>query len=119
LRQFGVDMKKELMTYKESIATIHFANEDDVFYGKIEGIPDLVSFEGRSVDELKEAFKEAVEDYLESCQNSGKYPEKSFKGSFNIRVTPELHKRAYEAAKWRKISLNKLVQQALEKDIME
>jgi predicted HicB family RNase H-like nuclease len=112
-------MKKEVITYKEYIATIHFASEDEVFYGKVEGINDLVSFEGRSVDELKQALKEAVEDYLESCKNSGKNPEKSFKGSFNIRLTPELHKKAYETAKWRKISLNKLVQQALEKELSE
>ena len=110
-------MKKEVISYKEYIATISFAAEDDVFYGKIEGISDLISFEGRSVDELKQGFKTAVDDYLESCESTGKTPEKSFKGSFNIRMSAELHKKAFETAKYRRISLNKLVQQALEKEV--
>ena len=85
---------KDILTYKGYIGTVHFSAEDDVFYGKIEGIRDLVSFEGQSVDELKKAFQEAVEDYLEFCKQIGKRPEKSYKGSFNIRISPEIHRQA-------------------------
>lgn len=69
------------MTYKDYIATVHFSNEDEVFFGRIEGIGDLVSFEGRSVAELKTAFEDAVEDYIEICQVNGKNPEKAYRGT--------------------------------------
>lgn len=58
--------------------------DDEVFYGKILGINDLVNFEGASVKQLKKAFKEAVDDYLELCAEIGKTPEKTYKGTFNV-----------------------------------
>jgi len=67
-------------------------------YGKIEGINDLVTFEGNSVSELKNSFKEVVDDYIELCQKANKEPTKSFEGTFNVRLTPELHKKAYKLA---------------------
>jgi len=109
---------KDILTYKGYIGTVHFSSEDDVFYGKIEGIRDLVSFEGQSVDELKKAFQEAVEDYLEFCKQIGKRPEKSYKGSFNIRISPEIHRQAIIKATMLGISLNQLVQKAIEKAII-
>jgi predicted HicB family RNase H-like nuclease len=108
----------DILTYKGYIGTVHFSSEDDVFYGKIEGIRDLVSFEGQSVDELKKAFQEAVEDYLEFCKQIGKRPEKSYKGSFNIRISPEIHRQAIIKATMLGISLNQLVQKAIEKVII-
>lgn len=110
-------MNKEIMVYKEYIATLHYSAEDEVFYGMVEGINDLVSFEGKSVDELKDSFAEAIEDYIENCKSAGREPERTFKGSFNIRITPELHKKAFETAKRRMISLNRLVQKAIEREI--
>ena len=64
--------------------------------------------------ELKEAFKEAVEDYLDICERQGKEPQKAYKGSFNVRIDPELHKRAVLAAMSDNISLNQLVEKAVE-----
>ncbi len=76
------------MNYENHQASVHFSSEDDVFFGKIPGISDLVTFEGKSVKELKSLFREAVEDYIETCAEAGKKPEKTCKGSFNLRLYP-------------------------------
>ena len=103
----------DILQYKSYYAAIHFSAVDEVFYGKILGINDLVSFEGSSVKELKKAFKDAVEDYIETCQEIGKSPDKTYKGSFNVRVSTELHKEASIFAAVNNITLNELVKTAL------
>ena len=77
---------KDVMKYEEFIGSVHYSAEDETFYGKLEGIDDLVIFEGVSVKELNFAFKEAVEDYKDLCKLAGKQVKKSYKGSFNIRI---------------------------------
>lgn len=108
---------KDVLTWKEFDGSVHFCAEQDVFYGKIEGIDDLVTFEGQSVDELKKAFHEAVEDYLELCRNHGKTPEKVCRGSFNVRIKPELHMAARKTAARMGLSLNQFVQKAVEDEL--
>jgi predicted HicB family RNase H-like nuclease len=102
------------MIYKDYIGSVHYSTEDEVFYGELEGINDLISYEGSSVSELKAAFEEAVEDYLELCKLNGKEPEKMYKGSFNIRIRPELHKRAAQMALKEGKSLNQYIEDAIE-----
>ena len=104
---------KDIMTYKAYIGSIHYSTEDEVFFGKLEGIDDLVTFEGRSVDELKEAFVEAVEDYVDTCKRNNKEPLRTYKGTFNVRVSPELHKKLAIKATQEGISLNQIVEKAL------
>jgi predicted HicB family RNase H-like nuclease len=65
---------KDIMKYKDFIASVHFSTEDEIFFGKIEGIEDLITFEGESVTLLKDAFKESVEEYLILCNQLGKKP---------------------------------------------
>lgn len=108
---------RDALAYKNFIGSVHFSSDDDVFFGKIEGINDLVTFEGSSVEELVSAFHEAVDDYLTLCKEAGKKPRKSYKGSFNIRTTSEIHRKAAERAAMEGISLNQLVQRALEKEV--
>jgi len=110
---------KDILTYKEYIGSVHFNAEDEVFYGKIEGIEDLISFEGSSVGELKEAFKDSVDDYLELCRKAGKKTEKSYKGSFNVRISPEIHKKAKQIAIRKGISLNQFIQKAVEDEVVK
>jgi predicted HicB family RNase H-like nuclease len=110
-------MKKDHLTYKGFISSIHFSAEDEVFYGKIEGIPDLVSFEGTSVSELKTAFQDAVNAYEKICAAQNKPLLKSLKGSFNVRIKKELHQKAFTYSVEHGISLNQLVQEALEKQL--
>ncbi len=76
--------------------------------------PNGSTVEGNSTAELKEAFIEAVEDYLDICKRQGKEPQKAYKGSFNVRINPELHKRAVLTATADGISLNQLVEKAVE-----
>jgi len=104
---------KNLMTYKDYWGSVNYSSEDEVFYGKIEGINDLVNFEGTSVTELKKAFEEAVEDYLVFCKEIGKEPLKPYKGSFNIRIDPKLHKELSIKAMKEGKSLNAYIEKKL------
>ncbi|MBL7934482.1 MAG: type II toxin-antitoxin system HicB family antitoxin [Bacteroidia bacterium] len=99
--------------YKGYTAVIDFNQDDQVFHGKILGLSDLVSFEGTNVLELDSAFREAVDDYLETCKEIGKNPEKTFKGSFNVRLSPKLHRSAYFFGESNNMSLNEVVSEAV------
>jgi predicted HicB family RNase H-like nuclease len=104
---------KNTLTYKDYIGTVEYDADNELFFGTIQGIHDLVNFEGTSVKELKSAFEEAVDDYLETCEALGKTPNKTYKGSFNIRVTTELHRKAALIAAKKKVTLNVFVKWAL------
>jgi predicted HicB family RNase H-like nuclease len=108
---------KDVLNYKYFLGSVHFSNEDECFFGRIEGIDDLVTFEGQDVQTLKKSFHEAVEDYIELCKLTDKPLLKSYKGSFNIRISPQLHKKAVQKSLMLGISLNQLVQQAIEKEV--
>jgi predicted HicB family RNase H-like nuclease len=103
--------------YKDYLGSVHFSAEDEVFYGKIEGIDDLISFEGQSVEELKQDFQEAVEGYLDICKRHGKRIEKSYKENFNVRINPELHKKVKRASIMMGLSLNQFIQKAVEEKV--
>jgi len=108
---------KDKLKYKEFLGSVHFSGEDEVFFGKIEGINDLVTFEGTTVSKLKIAFKEAVNDYVDLCKEAGKEIFKSFKGSFNVRINPELHSKAFEKAIMEGKTLNQFVKEAIEQRV--
>ena len=106
---------ENVLRYKDFVGTVEFNSDDKVFHGKLAFITDLVTFEGTSVTELESAFVEAVNDYLALCESVGKKPEKSFAGSFNIRMKPELHRQVAIASLEKGISLNQLVVEAVRK----
>ena len=103
--------------YKGLIGSVIFSEEDWVFFGKIEGINGMVNFEGQSVQELTEAFHGAVDDYLAYCEEEGVQPHKSYSGSLNVRLTPEIHSHIAMLAQRAGISINAFIKQALEKQI--
>jgi predicted HicB family RNase H-like nuclease len=105
----------DVLEYKNYYAEVHFNSDDEVFFGKIIGINDLISFEGTTVRELKKAFHEAVDDYLQTCEQLGKEPEKTYKGSFNVRISPDLHRKAARYATLKKMTLNEFVKFAIDK----
>lgn len=105
------------LKYNGYIGSVSFSEKDNVFFGKIEGINGLVNFEGESVKELTEAFHEAVDDYLEYCKEEGIEPHKSYSGSLNIRISPEIHSRVSILAKQAGISINAFIKSAVEKQI--
>ena len=82
------------MEYKGYLGSVEFSEGDGCFFGKVMGIRALISYEGTNAKELVEDFHAAVDDYLALCEAEGTAPEKAYKGSFNVRVSPELHKRA-------------------------
>ena len=104
---------KDMLSHKGFFGSIHYNQEDRVFYGKIEFIRSLISYEGKDADSLESAFLEAVEDYLVTCMELGRQPERPFKGSFNVRIPPELHERIAIAAVQHGVSLNRFIADAL------
>jgi len=103
-----------VLTYKGFIGSVHFSAADNVFFGKLEGINDLVTFEGETVQELKNAFCYMVDEHIKDCEAENIPVEKSYKGSFNIRLTPDLHRRAAIYAKLHGITLNSFVKESIE-----
>jgi predicted HicB family RNase H-like nuclease len=104
----------DILQYNGYFASVQFSAEDDVFFGKILGINDLVSFEGTTVKELKKSFHEALEDYLATCKELNKEPEKMYKGSFNVRIPSELHRQAALVSAGKNMSLNDFVRYAID-----
>ncbi|MBE5954111.1 MAG: type II toxin-antitoxin system HicB family antitoxin [Lachnospiraceae bacterium] len=102
-----------ILEYKGYHTKVEFDSHDLVLRGKIEGINDLVNFECENINDVKNAFEEAVDDYLEFCKEVGKEPEKEYKGTFNIRIEPELHKKIAVLASKRGETLNSTVQRAI------
>jgi len=107
----------DILTYKGFIGSVHFSTQDDVFFGKIEGINDLITFEGESVKELKKAFHYVVDEHIKDCENDNIAVEKSYKGNFNLRLTPDLHRRTAIAAKVHGITINAFVRKAIEQNL--
>lgn len=104
-----------LFKYENFLGTVQYSAEDEVFYGKVLGVDDLITFEGTSVRELKKAFKDSVNEYINTCLKNGKSPKKTFKGTFNVRIPIDLHKKAAFVAEEKGISLNELVKIGLER----
>lgn len=106
------------MNYKNYIGSVEFSEADAVFFGKVQGIRSLISYEGTTVDELVSDFHEAVDSYLKSCEANGDVPETAFKGSINMRFkTPEQHKRVAVYAMNHQQSINSFIVEAIEEKL--
>ena len=108
---------KDFIQYKGYYGSVHFDNEDLIFHGKIEFIRALISYEATDAKGLKKAFENAVDDYLKTCQSQKIEPEKPFKGSLNVRLGPELHRRVAIAAEQHHLSINKFITDTLDQAI--
>lgn len=97
------------LSYKGYTGSVEISEEDNCFFGKVLFIRSLISYEGQTIAEIKADFKDAVDDYLNLCKEKGIEPEKPFKGSFNVRVRPAVHRKLAIAAAKRGESLNKYV----------
>jgi predicted HicB family RNase H-like nuclease len=95
-----------MMTYKGYSAKAEFDDEAMIFHGEVIGIRDVVTFQGKTVNELIKAFHDSVDDYLDMCKSRGEEPEKPFSGKFVVRVSPEVHRKIYVAAKKTGQSIN-------------
>ncbi|MCD7748397.1 MAG: type II toxin-antitoxin system HicB family antitoxin [Firmicutes bacterium] len=101
------------MSYKDYVGSVEFSESDGVFFGKVMGTRALISYEGTSANELVSDFHEAVDEYLKLCESKGIEPEKTYKGSFNVRISPELHRNAAIYAAEHQMSLNRFVENAV------
>ena len=102
-----------MMEFKGYYSNPRYSAEDNIFWGKLDGINDSISFEGTSVNELQAAFAEAVEDYLDTCKRNGMTPKTPFRGRFEINITPDLHRKIAVFAANRDVSFNHAVETAL------
>lgn len=107
------DYMSNLLEYKGYHAQVELDADDHIFVGTVIGIQDSLSFHGSTCDELEEMFKQSIENYLEVCKKAGKEPNKEYKGSFNVRIDPQLHRAIDIAAHEEKISLNALIEKIL------
>lgn len=108
-----------MMEYKGYIGKIEIDEEASVFHGEVINIRDVVTFEGKTVAELRRAFRESVEDYLAFCAERGEDPNKPFSGKFVVRIPPDLHRKVYAQARLTEKSLNRWVSDVLEMAIHE
>lgn len=104
-----------MLSYKGYHASVEYDAEDNIFVGEVFGIADSLNFHATSVDELNTMFAQCIDNYLELCEKTGKQPEKEFKGSFNVRISADMHRQAALEAAKQKITLNQYVANAIER----
>lgn len=104
-----------MLKYKSYFGNVEFDDEADIFHGEVVNISDVVTFQGKTTKELRQAFEDSINDYLEFCAATGKEPEKPFSGRLLFRTSPELHKRFVVAATKAHMSLNQWIENILNK----
>ncbi|MCM1416147.1 MAG: type II toxin-antitoxin system HicB family antitoxin [bacterium] len=102
-----------LLSYKNYNGTVEYSKEDNCLYGKVVGIKSLLSYEGDSVRELEQDFRNVIDEYLSDCEGRNVEPEQAYKGTFNIRISPELHRNIAVYAMEHGKSLNAAVEEAI------
>ena len=105
------------MKYKGYQGTVTYDDEAKIFHGEVIGLKDMITFQGTSVEELEQAFKDSIDDYVVFCKKKKRAPEKPFSGNLLLRVPPEIHKEATVEAKNRGISLNAFLNEVISKEI--
>ncbi len=106
-----------MLNYKGYTGHVEFDSEAELFHGEVLDLRDVVTFQGRSVDELKEAFEASVDDYLEFCRERSEEPDKPFSGKLMLRLPPELHRKVYTSSKDEGKSLNQWIAERLERAV--
>jgi predicted HicB family RNase H-like nuclease len=101
------------MKYKSYIGSVHYDAKDKIFRGEVIGINDVIAFQGYNVDELESDFHNTIDTYLELCRERGEKPANAFSGTFNLRISPELHAKLAMASKVSRISMNELITRLL------
>ena len=102
-----------LLAYKNYNGTVEYSKEDGCLFGKVTGIKSLLSYEGDSVRELEKDFQNVIDEYLRDCEEKGIEPEQPYKGTFNVRISPELHRIVAVYAMEHGKSLNAVVEDAI------
>jgi predicted HicB family RNase H-like nuclease len=103
-----------MIKYKNYTGVVEYDADGKIFTGEVLGLRDVITFEGRTPEELEASFRQSVDFYLELCARDGVEPQKPFSGRFNLRLNPDLHRRIAERAALQKESLNQWVTEVLE-----
>lgn len=103
----------KILEYKGYRTMMEYDADDDILVGELIGLNDIVAFHGTTIEEFKMIFHRVVDDYIDYCKEIGKEPEKEYKGAFNVRITPELHKKIALKAKTDGDTLNAAVVRAI------
>jgi predicted HicB family RNase H-like nuclease len=112
LRQ-GSDGGVTMLDYKGYKGQVEFDQEAGLFHGEVVDTRDVITFQGTSVHELEQAFRDSIDDYLEFCAERGEEPDKPFSGRLMVRLDPELHRSLYVEARGTGKSLNQLINERL------
>jgi predicted HicB family RNase H-like nuclease len=107
-----------MMEYKGYLGAVEYDADAKIFHGDIINTKDVITFQGTTVDEIEQAFRDSINDYIAWCKEDGIEPEKPYSGKFNIRLSPELHQQAVVFAKKKRVSLNSFVEKAITDEIM-
>ena len=108
-----------MMEYKGYLGTVEYDSEAKIFHGDIINTKDVITFQGTTVKEIEDAFKESIDDYISWCEEEGVEPEKPYSGRFNVRLAPQLHRKIAILAKQKRMSINSLVEKALVNEIAQ
>ena len=109
--------ESKMLKYKGYTGYVEFDDEAELLHGEVLDTRDVITFQGKTVEEVTKAFRESIDDYLEFCTKRNEKPEKPFSGKFVVRLPSELHHRAYIKAMEQGKSLNQFVVDSLEKAI--
>ncbi|NKB69572.1 MAG: toxin-antitoxin system HicB family antitoxin [Candidatus Latescibacteria bacterium] len=105
-----------MLTYKGYTGQVKFDDESGLLHGQVIDLKDVITFQGKSVDEIESAFRDSVDDYLDFCQERGENPDKPFSGRLMVRLPPSLHRQVYVRAQHEGKSLNQWITDKLAMD---
>lgn len=103
-----------MLKYKGYRGTAEYDDEAGIFHGEVIDLKDVVTFQGKSVKELEQAFRDSIEDYLAFCKERGEEPDKPFSGRLMLRLPAALHRKVYVSAVKEGKSLNQWIAEKLE-----
>ena len=106
-----------MLKYKNYVGVVEYDAEGRIFTGEVIGLRDMITFQGRTPEELEDSFRESIDFYLEMCARDNVLPQKPFSGRFNVRMDPELHRQLALRAAQEKVSLNEWVIHTLEESV--
>jgi len=108
-----------MLKYKNYTGLVEYDPDGKIFTGEVIGVRDVITFQGRTPEELEQSFQASVDLYLDMCRRDGTPPQKPFSGRFNIRISPEIHRQIAERAAQNQLSLNQWVSEAVQRALQQ
>lgn len=102
-----------MLSYRHYTGIVEYDPDGKIFTGEVIGVRDMITFQGRTPEEIEQSFRASVDLYLEMCEQDGVSPQKPFSGRFNVRLSPEIHRQVAERAALEHVSLSQWVSEAV------